>query len=151
MAKFYVGKGIDEYISQLGIIDESTDEVIGQAIHEGAKVVADAVRSELAGVPTSGTFDETQKQGLLDGLGIASKRTDGTFVNVKVGFDGYNQKKTKTYPNGQPNAMIARAVNSGTSFSKKNPFVDRAVRKTKDSAEQAMKAEVDKALSKIGG
>lgn len=149
MAKFYVGKGIDEYIAQLGTIEAATDDTVGEAIHEGARIVADAVRGELQGVPVSQTFDAVQKQGLLDSLGIASKRTDGEFVNVKVGFDGYNKKTTKSWPNGQPNAMIARSVNSGTSFSKKNPFVDRAVRKSKSAAEEEMRKTVERKLEAL--
>ena len=149
MAKVYVGKGIDEYVAKLGILDAETDETVGKAIHDGAAVVADTVRSELQSVPLSPGFDETQKAGLLKSMGIAKKQTDGSYVNVKVGFDGYNDKKTKSFPNGQPNAMIARAVNSGTSFSRKNPFMDRAVRKSKDKAEAEMKKVIDQSIEQI--
>ena len=149
MAKFYVGKGIDEYVAQLGILDAETDNTVGKAIYKGAAIVADAVRSELQSVPLTTGFDEKQKEGLLKSLGIAPKKVDGSYVNVKIGFDGYNDKKTRSFPNGQPNAMIARAVDSGTSFSRKNAFMSRAVRKTKDKAEEEMKIVIDQSIRAI--
>ena len=31
-------------------------------------------------------------------------------LNVKLGFDGYNGMKTKKYPKGQPNVLLARSI-----------------------------------------
>ena len=57
--------------------------------------------------------------------------------------------KTKKYPNGQPNALIARAVNSGTSFRKKTRFLDKAVNASKKAAEAAMDAACSREIEKI--
>lgn len=59
-------------------------------------------------------------------------------LNVKLGFDGYNGMKTKKYPKGQPNVLLARSIESGSSIAKKRPFVAPAVRKTKKAAEETM-------------
>lgn len=148
MARFTVGKGITDYIANLQKIYNTTPEMIGKSIYQGAKVVTDAVHNEIAALPASEVSGE-QKAGLLDGLGIAKLKVDGTFANVKVGMDGYNNVRTAKYPNGQPNVMIARALISGTSFHpQKNDFVRRAVNSSKTAAENAMREEFDNQIKK---
>ena len=56
---------------------------------------------------------------------------------------------TRKYPHGQPNALIARAVISGTSFRKKNNFVGRAVKAVKAEAENQMRAAFDEIFDKM--
>ena len=76
-------------------------------------------------------------------------RNDNGFRNVKIGFDGYNRVKTKTWPQGQPNLMVARAIESGTSWMQKQPFMRRAEASAKGPCEQAMAETVDKEIQKI--
>lgn len=171
MAKYVVGHGIDEYIAKLGNLSREAPHVCGKAVYEGAKVVADAVRRETEALPVesgrSRSYDwkdwgegaekirgvtKTQKAGLLEGLGIAKMRNDGGYYNVSVGFHGYNkQAALGDYGrrDGQPNAMIARAVNSGTYFRQKDPFFDRAIRKSKPAAEAAMARTADQLINEI--
>ena len=117
--KWTVGKGIDEYIAQLQRLEGYSDTVVGRAMYEGAKIVADEVRKGIDSLPIREEYvknqatrgvTKTQKKGLQDGFGISHKQKDGSFVNVKLGFDGYNGTHTKKYPKGQPNAMVARFV-----------------------------------------
>lgn len=156
MAKFKVGDGIEKYIQSLETISNASDEMIGKAIYEGAKIVTDEIRTGLEGVPVDNRFakpgelitglSQAQKNGLLDSLGITSMRREGGVYDVKVGFDGYNSIKTKTWPQGQPNAMIARSLESGTSFRAKNPVISKATRAAKDKAEEAMAKAFDDEL-----
>lgn len=159
MATFQFG-GIDNYIKQLNRLQAGTrDGVVGKTVYAGAAVVADAVKDAIRALPVGSgraaqgelvdTVTLPQKAGLLDGFGISRMRDDDGFVNVKLGFDGYNSVKTKKYPNGQPNALIARAVNSGTSFRKKTQFVDKAVNASKKAAEAAMDAACSREIEKI--
>lgn len=156
MATFEFG-GIDAYIKQLNKLQAATkDGVIGKTVYAGADVVANSVRSAIQSLPEGkegdaglGAVTAAQKRGLLEGFGISKMRDDNGFVNVKLGFDGYNSVKTKKYPNGQPNALIARAVNSGTSFRKKTRFVDKAVNASKKTAEAAMDAACSLEIEKI--
>ena len=76
-------------------------------------------------------------------------RNDGGFRNVKIGFDGYNYVKTKTWPKGQPNAMVARSIESGTSWMSKQPFMRKAESSSKSRCEQAMADTINKELTKI--
>ena len=157
MAKMTIGKGMDEYLAKLGNLEFAAPGLVGQAIYEGAKIVADQVRAEIEALPTAESKrvatprDPTQveKDGLLEGLGIAAKKNDGGYINVKVGMDGYNTDKTKKYPRGKPNAMIARSIESGSTVMKRNAFISRAVNKTKKDAEAAMQKVIEEGIEKI--
>lgn len=146
MAKYTIGNGIDRYVERLTNLEFTAHDTIGRAIYIGADIVADAVRGNIQKLPKS-VCSDVQKAGLLDGLGIARMQDTNGFFNVKVGFDGYNAHKTQKYPRGHANSMIARAIESGTSFSPKHPFVAPAVRSTKDQAEKAMADEINKQLT----
>lgn len=159
MARFEFS-GINNYISQLNKLQQSTkDGVVGKTVYAGAEVVADSVRRAIQALPVGdgraqggGLVDTVtlpQKAGLLDGFGISRMKDDDGFVNVKLGFAGYNATRTEKYPRGQPNALIARSVNSGTIFRKKTKFVDKAVRSARKSAETAMDAACSREIEKI--
>lgn len=159
MATFQFG-GIDNYITQLNKLQAATkDDVIGKTVYAGAAVVADAVKDAIRELPVGSghaaqgelvdTVTLPQKEGLLDGFGISRMKDDDGFVNVKLGFAGYNATRTDKYPQGQPNALIARAVNSGTTFRKKTRFVDKAVNSAKKAAEAAMDAACNREIEKI--
>lgn len=159
MARFEFS-GIDNYISRLNKLQQSTKGgVVGKTVYAGAAVVADSVRRAIQALPVGdgraqgdGLVDTVtlpQKAGLLDGFGISRMKDDDGFVNVKLGFDGYNSTRTEKYPRGQPNALIARSVNSGTTFRKKTKFVDKAVNSARKSAETAMDAACSREIEKI--
>lgn len=147
-------KGLDEYLAKLEKLKGSSDEAVGHAIYEGADIVADACMTAIQGLSVNNQFNSdgltsVQKAGLIEGFGISHEQEDGFYRNVKLGFDGYNGQKTKKYPNGQPNSVIARSINSGTSFRKKNPFIDKATRSSKASCEAKMKEVIDKEIEKV--
>lgn len=158
MAKFRVGSDIGEYIDNLEKLSTASKDMIGEAIYAGAKIVTDRIRADLGKVPVENSTEvakagrmmvgltAAQKGGLLKGLGISKMQLrDGTY-DVKVGFDGYNTTYTKQWPKGQPNAMIARSMEVGTSFREKNPVISKATRAVKTSAELAMAQAFDLAV-----
>ena len=152
MAKFQF-EGIDNYIAELEKLYGDTEEIIGAAIYQGAAVVMKSVVSAIDGITTDNRFgtqeaktigpNSYQKEGLRKSVGIAKLRKDGSFWNVKIGFDGYNGLKTKRWPQGQPNAMVARSVESGTSWMQKQPFMRKAESSSRVKCEQAMANEID--------
>lgn len=154
-------QGLKEYEEMLSKLDKDTVTMIGRALYEGGKVVADEFRREVEALPVvapnvRGTSERKlagitseQKRGLLQGLGIAKMRSRDGVHDIKIGFDGYNSVHTKKYPGGQPNAMIARSVNTGSSFRTATHFADRAVRNSKARAEKAMQQQFEKDLKKI--
>ena len=57
--------------------------------------------------------------------------------------------QTKTYPKGQPNALIARVVESGSSYMDKTPFIRHAVSATQKEAIEKCKEEIDKKIKSL--
>lgn len=151
---------IDEYIYMLDQMHANTEEMIGRSIFPGAAIVTDAIRAGIEGIPEAPShyargmktgLTASQKAGLLDGLGIAVMRNDGGFLNVKVGMDGYNSTVTKRWPKGQPNALIIRALESGTSFQARQPVIAPAIRSSRNAAIQKMKEQFDEETRKVMG
>ena len=162
MAKWIVGKGLDNYIAYLQSIEAVTDEMIGEAVYDMAKIVADKVRANIQALPAVpnaanvatyrqgySRLSEPEKQGLLDGFGVSPMQDDNGYFNVKLGFDGYNSVKTKKYPQGQPNALIARVTESGSSYREKTPFIRPAVNAARKAAEKAGQAKIDEKIKSI--
>lgn len=159
MAKWTASKKFDAYVAKLETLRDEGREMIGEAIHDGAGVVADAVRSQINALPVAqvyakdgeriSTITSVQKKGLQEGFGISPLKQDGSFLNVKLGFAGYNGQKTHAHPNGVPNSVIARSLVAGTSFRAKNDFVGRGVNSSKNKAEKTMEQKFDEAVRKI--
>ena len=162
-------KGIDDYISMLNRVSKNTEEILNKALYEGAGVMANEVKNNIEALSAvkdeynlkvyasnkngnaGGNYklSETQKKGLLDGLGIAPFDKNGGVVDTHIGFDGYNGIKTKKYPKGQPNVMIARIVESGSSYFRKTPFIRKAVKSGKTKAEETMAKVIDDEISRL--
>ena len=154
-------EGLDEYIKSLNELQAKTEEFCGQALYHGAAILADAAKASITSLPTDnrpfvrkgsrrGPSDK-QKQGLIDGFGIAKMRTDGDTYNLKLGFHGYNDVVTKAWPKGQPNTMIARSVESGNSFMPPRRFMTRAINGSKSECIEEMKRQVEKYLADFMG
>lgn len=165
MAKLMVGSGLDAYIATLEqLTGPALDADMKRAIYEGAGVMMDAVKAEVNVLPVYSGYKRgtpeskiegvsaAQKKGLMNGLGISRMRYDGDFLNAKIGADGYNGIKTKRWPQGQPNAMVVRSLEAGTSFLKRSPIITRAVRKARAKTEKTIADAYDKALrQRLGG
>lgn len=159
MAKRKIGptasfKDGSAYIAQLERLEANVPEIVGKAIFPAAALVADEIQKEISSLRTDesgkrGTLNAKQRAGLHKSLGVAKLQQDGKLTNVKIGWDGYNDIKTKRWPNGQPNQMIARSIERGTSFMKANPFVKRAVSRTRKAATAEMQNILDSEIEKI--
>lgn len=162
MAK-YQFKGLEEYAQYLQRIEANTQEICGEAVYAMADIVTDKIRENLEALPSVSTKEaleawktgqktqltKAQKKSLEKSLGISSMQNDNGYWNVKVGFDGYNTTKTKSYPQGQPNALIARATESGSSFRDKTPFIRPAVKETEGPAVQKAKDVVEQKIKQL--
>ena len=161
MAKWTM-EGMSEYIAYLQSIAGVTDEAIGAGVYAMAEVVADKVRDNIQALPTVSNeaniatyrqgysrLSDLEKQGLLEGFGVTPMQDDGGYKNVKLGFDGYNSIKTKKYPQGQPNVLIARVTESGSSYRQKTPFMRTAVNASRKEALEKGREAVDRVLGDI--
>lgn len=131
-------KGLEEYEQKLSLLGQDTEKICGAAIYEGASIVADEIKAGIRSLPRQ--TGVTQK-GLEEGFGISKLREDNGFYNVKLGFEGYNA-------NGEPNVMMARIMESGTSKVPKHPFVRPAVNRAKAAAQDKMAAVLDEEIEK---
>ena len=147
-------QGMDEYAAKLNKMSDKAVGMIKRAVYDGAAAVLHEAIAQISALPVienryRGTdpplrgVTATQKAGLLAGIGLAKMTNANGFINTKLGFDGYNGVRNGKYPNGQPNALIARAVNSGTSVRVKIPFIARTVKAAAGPAETAMAARFD--------
>lgn len=152
MATLTIGRGLDDWITQLNkLYDTST--YLGKAVYMGAKTVSKPMESELRNLPVDDRpyvpdgkmrkgIRSVEKAGLISSYGIAPMRDDNGFVNVKLGFDGYNKA-------GTPNIVVARALCTGTSFLPKNNFVDKVAERYKDASEKEMRKTIETEIKNI--
>lgn len=164
MAKFKF-EGIRQYIDQLNKLEKGTDEVCKAALYAGADVLADGIKEAIrsldrvtdaqakadwkAGKPCK--ISVSQKIGLVESMGVTPIRDKYGQYDVKIGFDGYNDVKTKRWPNGQPNALIARACESGSTGMIKQPFIRPTEKRLESAVYEAMDKAANKKLNEITG
>ena len=155
-------KGLEAYELRLSKLADrkEVERIAGKAIYSGADILITEIKKNIEALPVvtgygtdanplPGGVTAAQKRGLLDGVGIAKMQDDGGYINVKVGFDGYNRTKTEKYPQGQPNQLVARGVESGTSWKRAHPFVKPAISKTRKLIEKTMADIIDTEIDKI--
>lgn len=155
--------GLKKFRKDLDRLAKEASPICHRVVYVGAGEIADAVRGKLSGlqaVPDTyslaayqkgepGNLTVTQKAGLLSGLGIAKMQDDGDNVNASIGFDGYNGIRTARWPEGQPNQMIARATESGSSAMNKRPFFRAAVNGARTGARKKMEETFHEEVKKI--
>lgn len=153
----------DEYALRLSRLAGGSEEIARKAIYAGAKVTADRVKENIRALPAVKDLDNihayqagkkmhltvAQKRGLIESFGISPLQDDNGYINVKLGFDGYNDVKTKAYPHGQPNQMIARVVESGSSYMDATPFMKTGVNATRKAAVAEMQRVIDEEIEKL--
>jgi len=159
----FTNEGIQEFVDLCIFTDRQLLRVIGRSIYPGGKLMSDGVKKAMLGIPTNDHLfsfatqhkrsrtgiTTRQKAALIESFGIAEMRSNIHGWNVKLGFDGYNDIVSERWPKGQPNAMIARSLNSGTSFLNAYPFMDTAVANYANVTVKAIEEQFDKEIAKI--
>lgn len=152
-------RGFDELELQLSKLADP--DISKEVVQAGAQPIADQIRKNLEGLPEDKFrylnkgevfvgVPKQQKKDLLNSLGITPPDIDfDGNTNIKIGFDGYGKIPTKKYPKGVPNALLARAIESGSSVRKKTPFIRKAVNKAKKLAEAEMQKKLDEKIEII--
>lgn len=153
-------KGLDDYIRAIESLNTDSETIIERCIYPGAAAVADAVK---AGINSLNTREdgirygegrkapgptEQEKRDLVASFGLAPMRNDAGYINTKAGFDGYGSHKTRSFPQGVPNALVARSCESGTTWMNKQPFMRNAVTSSRKKAEAEMAKAFDEETRK---
>lgn len=149
--------GMEELSRRLGKLGAKAQEVASLSLYEGAGVMADAVSQAVRGIETEpfryGTSDNRRKpspeeKAILENArkGVAKFRKSVDRVDTSVGMQnsGYADLKGKTVPV----PLIANAINSGTSFMQKQPFIRKAKRQEK-AAVAKIESELEKRLDEL--
>lgn len=142
-------------LSKLG---EQAEDVASGALFDGAGIVADAFSRAVDSIRTEPFTHKKahrlpspeEKAALMGKTGIAKFQKNGSEVNTLVGFTrdaGYAQlgKQQKAV------LVIARSINSGTSFMAKQPVLRKAASLAKGAAKTAMIAKAEKMIEEITG
>lgn len=155
--KFHAGD-LDKRMEKLRI---AVSNYIGkQALYGGADIFADELRKETEGIPDEvfrhldqeerfRSVADKDKEHLIESMGISEFYENGHIIETSVGFEGYQGVATKKYPQGVPNALLARAINIGSSVRQRYPFIDNAARKAAPKVEAKMKEITEKEIDKI--
>lgn len=116
-------------------------------LYDGAAVAVEQVRKNIKNLPEP--IRQSERDALEKGLGISKMRSDGEDVRVTIGFDGYDDHPTKTYPKGTPIVLIARSIESGTSWRTPRKFVAKSKRQSKKAVEKAVTSRIEKQVEEI--
>ena len=131
--------GIDDLLDKLSKLPDNGADVAALALYEGAAVMADAVSQAVQGIATEPfrymkggrqRLPSPEEKAVLAQAkkGVAKFKKTKVRVDTSVGMQnaGYGSLNGKTVPIPK----IANAINSGTSFMKKQPFFRKAMVKS---------------------
>lgn len=147
--------GLDELLQTMSKLPDNGADVAALALYEGAAVMADAVSQAVQGIATAPfryakggrqRLPSPEEKAILASAkkGVAKFKKTKVRVDTSVGMQnaGYGSLNGKTKPIPQ----IANAINSGTSFMKKQPFFRKAMAKSGAAAaavESGIKSRLD--------
>lgn len=150
--------GLEEISEMLNQLGNDAQKIASLALYEGAGVMADevtrsaeAIRTEPFRYAVFGTRlpSPEEKDALLQngGVGIAKFDKNGSEVTTSVGYGnaGYAEIKGKQ----KAVAQIANAINSGTSFMQKQPFIRKAANSGSRKATEAIRQAIEARIKEI--
>ena len=158
MAMTIKTEGLDELNQMLAELGNRAEEVASKSLYEGAGVVANAFSAAVSRIHTEpfryangGNMRKAspeEKAALMGKSGVARFQKNGGEVNTLIGISG-----SAGYANigGKPKAvrMIARAINSGTSFMVKQPVFRQAKSTSTGAAQAAIVAKAEQMFDEI--
>ena len=154
MAGYVRADKLEEVSKMLSQLDSGAADIAAAALYKGAGVVADAFTQAVNDIRTQRFFyaqngrtrlaSPEEKEALNGKTGIARFRGSGGEIDTIVGLQnaGYATVNGKR----KPVAVIARSINSGTSFMEKQPVFRRAASKAKKEASEAIVREAERQI-----
>lgn len=149
--------GITQLEGKLDRLQEKAQEVAALGLYEGAGVMADKVSQAVQGIATAKRrhkepfprLPTPEEKAVVAGAkhGVAKFRKTGVSVETSVGYQnsGYAALNGKA----KPVPMIANAINSGTSFMQKQPFLRRAFSQGRSAAKAATENGIKSRLEEL--
>lgn len=150
--------GMDKITAMLKELGEQAGSAASAGLYDGAGVMANEIKENAKGIRTAprkhsepgGRLPSSEEKAAVlaaNGSGIARFRKDQDGVNTSVGY----AKAGYVIINGRrkPIPLIANAINSGTSFMKKQAFFRRAVNRGSRDAEAAIIRTIEAKINAI--
>jgi len=149
--------GLDNVARMLAKLENEAMEVASAGLYDGAGIMASALNNGISSIKTepfqyaadgkTRLPSPQEKAALERKVGISKFRKDGGSVDtiIGIGMDGYTQISGKQ----KAVAVIARSINSGTSFMKKQPVFRRAKNQSQGAAKDAIVAKVEQMFDEI--
>ena len=157
MAGYLQADGLDQLSRMLQNVGDHAGDIAAAGLYAGAGVAADAMTSavdqikteEFRYAPEGSTRlpSPEEKEALRGKTGIAHFRGSATELDTLIGFNGAGY--VTIGGKQKPVIVIARSINSGTSFMKKQPVFRRAVSKAKTDATKAVVEAADKKIKEL--
>ena len=155
-------KGLDELNYMISKLGSEAMNVASAALYDGAGIVADAMKAAANSIqaepqrPKNRPPAKTparlptpaEKAAVVDKTGIAKFRKTNGEVNTLIGVAG-NAGYAMINGHRTPVRMIARAINSGTSFMKKQPVFRKAASTSTSQAQAAIVAKAEEMFNEI--
>lgn len=150
--------GLENVSRMLTELENRAQEVASGALFDGAGIVADAFTAAARSIQTekfkyarpgkTRLPSPEEKEALLGKSGVARFRQNGSEVDTIIGISA-----SAGYANvgGKKKAvrMIARSINSGTSFMKRQPVFRKAKSQSQGAAKAAIVAKAEKMFDEI--
>ena len=154
--------GLDELNRILAELGANANKVAAMSLYEGAAVVADAFTRGANAIVTepfnyvarpemTGTMrypSPAEKAAVVGKSGIAKFKESGSEIDTVVGITG-NAGYAEVGGERKPVLLIARSINTGTSFMHKQPVFRKAVTQSKSAARAAIVAKADEKFNEI--
>lgn len=151
-------EGMEKISETLSSLAEKAPAVAALGLYEGAGIIADEMGKQAKEIRTEPFRGKVSKRKpspqekaivLNAARGIAKFDKNGTEVETSVGFRnaGYATLAGKTVPVPK----IVNAINSGTSFMTKQPFIRNAAKSGGKAAIDAMEKKINEEFEKITG
>ena len=150
-------EGLAEISKQLESLGGDAQKVAAAGLYEGAGIMADEIKREAGTIRTAPfhyaalitRLPSPEEKEIVEaaGVGIAKFDKNGAEVNTSVGYRnaGYATLAGKVNPIPQ----IVNAINSGTSFMQKQPFVRKAANSGAKKAEAAITKTIEQKFDEI--
>ena len=144
--------GLEEISTLLTQMEERAPAAAAKGLYQGAGIMSEAIRRGAAAIQTAPfkyakegdtRLPSPEEKEIVEsvGVGIAKFDKNGTEVDTSVGYRnaGYAELGGRLKPIPQ----IVNAINSGTSFMRKQPFVRKAANAAAPRAMEAIKAAIE--------
>ena len=160
-------KGLKEYADKLERLSNSitANAMVEQAVADGSEIVDKQTYDELLKVKidnrpyVDGMRDgilQIQKDTLLKAFGTSPIENKRDFINDKTGVDNSKipykltaKQQKERYKKNLYVVTMARRLENGTSYMKKNPVFSRASRKARKPCLEAMQESLDRSYKSL--